>query len=186
MHGRRLTTCFCNKVGRLSCVIADIPIVLKNVIPYALGRNIPLPNTDTSLPSRNISYPNRNTTLPGQRRRRRRRLRRRCRRRRRRGCDWTSRCRGLLVDACVRACGLWSVVVAVSVVVVVVVAEAVVVMIVVGGSSHLEFLSRHRALPFALRALVGAQGSTCSYEIRGEPLSEHRATRLVMRFVSGG
>ena len=100
------------------------------------------------------------------------------------GCDWTSRCRGLLVDACVRACGLWSVVVAVSVVVVVVVAEAVVLMSVVGGSSHLEFLSKHRALPFALRALVGAQGNTSSYEIRGEPLSEHRATRLVMRFVS--
>ena len=92
--------------------------------------------------------------------------RRRRRRRRRRGCDWTSRCRGLLVDACVRACGLWSVVVAVSVVVVVVVAEAVVVMSVVGGSSHLEFLSKHTALPFALRALVGAQGNTFSYEIR--------------------
>ena len=76
--------------------------------------------------------------------------------------------------------------VAVSVVVVVVVAEAVVVMTVVGGSSHLEFLSRHRALPFALRALVGAQGNTSSYEIRGEPLSEHRASRLVMRFVSVG
>ena len=165
-------------------MIADIPIVLKNVIPYALGRNISLPNTDTSLPSRNISYPNRNTILPGQRRRRR--LRRRRRRRRRRGCGWTSRCRGLLVDACVRACGLWSVVVAVSVVVVVVVAEAVVVMTVVGGSSHLEFLSRHRALPFALRALVGAQGNTFSDEVRGEPLSEHRATRLVVRFVSGG
>ena len=116
----------------------------------------------------------------------RRRRRRRLRRRRRRGCDWTSRCRGLLVDACVRACGLWSVVVAVSVVVVVVVAEAVVVMSVVGGSSHLEFLSKHRALPFALRALVGAQGNTSSYEIRGEPLSEHRASRLVMRFVSVG
>ena len=48
-------------------MIADIPIVLKIVIPYALGRNISLPNTDTSLPSRNISYPNRNTILPGQR-----------------------------------------------------------------------------------------------------------------------
>ena len=45
-------------------MIADIPIVLKIVIPYALGRNISLPNTDTSLPSRNISYPNRNTILP--------------------------------------------------------------------------------------------------------------------------
>ena len=67
LHGRRLITCFCSEVGGLSCVIADIPIVLKNVIPYALGRNISLPNTDTSLPSRNISYPNRNTILPGQR-----------------------------------------------------------------------------------------------------------------------
>ena len=67
LHGRRLITCICNEVGGLSCVIADIPIVLKIVIPYALGRNISLPNTDTSLPSRNISYPNRNTILPGQR-----------------------------------------------------------------------------------------------------------------------
>ena len=33
-------------------------------------------------------------------------------------------------------------------------------------------------MPFALRAFVGAQGNTFSYEIRGEPLSAHRATRF--------
>ena len=53
----------------------------------------------------------------------------------------------------------------VVVVVVVVVAEAVVVLSVVGGSSHLEFLSKHRALPFASRALVGAQGITFSHAV---------------------
>ena len=52
-----------------------------------------------------------------------------------------------------------------SVVVVVVVAAVVVVTIVVGSAccSHLEPLSEHRAMSFALRALVGAQGNTFSY-----------------------
>ena len=100
------------------------------------------------------------------------------------GCDWTSRCRGLLVDVLCSCLWLWSVRVAISVVVVVVVAGAVVVMTLSCSCSHLESLSKHRAMPFALRALVLAQGNTFSYEIRSGPLSEHRATRLVMRLVS--